>query len=77
MALTLPAWVLPLLHREYWYFDFGMLDKEGEKCIWELEQRVMILSHRRNLYVAQMGLASWEEQVKSSLGILGNLVSGW
>lgn len=77
MVLTLPACVLPLLHGEYWYFDFGMLDKEGETCIWELEQRVVILSHCRNLYVAQMGLAGWEEQVKSSLGILGNLVSGW
>lgn len=45
------------MHREFWYFDFGTLDKAGEKCIWELEQRVMILSHHRNLYVAQMGLA--------------------
>lgn len=53
----LPVWVFPVLHREYWYFDFGMLYKAGEKCIWELEQRVMILSHCRNVDVAQMGLA--------------------
>lgn len=29
----LPVWVFPLLHREYWYFDFGMLYKAGEKGI--------------------------------------------
>lgn len=53
----LPAWVFPLLHRAYWYFDFGTLGEAGEKCIWGLKQRVVILSHCRNLYVAQMGLS--------------------
>lgn len=56
--------------------DFGMLDKAGERCTWELEWRVMILSRCRNLYAAQTGLAGWEEHT-SYLGVLDNLVSGW